>query len=345
MRFQLLTGWWLLLPIVLLALGAVIWQVLLVRKGSKDVLISWVRRASLLLLLTLMILGPSVPGATSSPGVANLDVLFVVDTTASMGAQDYAGGKMRLEGVKRDLLELSSKLQGAHLALTTFDSKVDPVLPFNSDMATFEAAVRGINREIYVNSNGSAIDKPIQLITQQLKNSKIAHPERSRMLFYLGDGEQTADAPVKSFAPIAAYVNGGAVLGYGTSKGSKIPRYNGLDDQTTKSTSKVSYVTTPDSQTKGLVPAISKIDEAALKKIAGETKLPYQNRNKVEPIANLVKSSDAEQLIDRGKKVTHYLNLYWLLAVPFVFLLFWEWRAILVLFMELRQPNGGTHVK
>ena len=340
MIFQPLVVWWLIVPIALLAIAAVGWQIFQVWDKSKKVLFPWVRRGVLLLLLVIMALGPSVPAGTTSPGIANLDVLFVVDTTSSMGAQDYVDGQVRLVGVKKDLLALAGELKGAHLAVITFNSKADLVLPFTADNATFTAAIQAMTQEIYGTSKGSTIDQPVELMTKQLKNSKVAHPDRSRLVFYLGDGEQTSDEKVGSFADAAKYVDGGGVLGYGTSQGAKMLRYSGLGATTSANTT---YVNTLDPTTKKFVPAVSKLDETALKKIASELKVTYQNRNKAGPLGSLLKDSKAELLIDRGRKITHYLNLYWLFAIPLTALLIWEWNKLVLLLIELRKNEKGHH--
>lgn len=340
MIWQPLIPWWLVIPLLLGGLGAIGWQIYKRRKEGKPIIFIWARRAAMVLLLGIILLGPSIPGGTSSPGVANLDVLFAVDTTASMGAEDYAGNKLRLEGVKQDMLDISTKLKGAHFGLITFDSTADVVLPFTSDAGTFTAGVQTLNREIFGTSKGSAIGEPVELITQQFKNSKATHPERSRLLFYIGDGEQTTDAKVESFAPIAEYISGGAVLGYGSSDGAKIHKYTGLAD----TGSAPAYINTLDPATKGFVPAISKIDETNLKKIAEETKVNYINRNKGGAFDDALKSSNAQVLIEKGRKITHYINLYWLFAIPFAGLIFWEWRAMVLLLFELRKSLKVPHV-
>lgn len=340
MRFQPLIPWWLVIPLLLAGLGAIGWQIYNRRKQGRQILLTWIRRAVMVFLLGILLLGPSIPGGTSSPGVANLDVLFAVDTTASMGAEDYAGTQLRLTGVKQDMLDISAKLKGAHFGVITFDSKANTVLPFTADGGTFTAAVQTMNREIFGTSKGSAIDEPIELVAQQLKNSKATHPERSRMLFYLGDGEQTTDAKIETFEPIAQYISGGGVLGYGTTEGAKIQKYTALTDSNTEP----SYINTPDPNTKEFVPAVSKLDETNLNKIAEELKVTYQNRNDGGTFNDMLKVSNAEVLIEKGRKITHYVNLYWLFAIPFVGLIFWEWRTMVLLLFELRKGQKENHV-
>lgn len=329
MRFQLLFGWWLLLIFIIVALAAISWHLRYIWSEDLAARYLWMRRAVMVVLLLFIVLGPSVPGGTSSPGVANLDVVFAVDTTASMGANDYNGVDLRLEGAKKDMLTIGDTLKGAHFAIVTFDSKASVLLPYTTDYATFTGAVQTFNRELYNTSNGSSIDKPIDVVGKQLKNSKSAYPERLRMLFYLGDGEQTAKDKPKTFAGLSQYTDGGAVLGYGTAKGAQIFKYTGIG-ATASGDANSKLIMTPDPQTKKLVPAVSKLNETQLKVIAEQLNVTYKNRNSGGSTAAVVKASKAELLINRSKHVVHYLNIYWFFAIPFTVLLFWEWKTIVL---------------
>lgn len=338
MKLQPLITLWLLVPVAIAGSAALGWYIYSLRKSSREVLFPWIRRAALFVLLVLMALGISLPGGTSSPGVANLDVLIAVDTTASMGTEDYAGATLRMEGVKKDLAALGEKLKGAHFTIVTFDSRANVILPSTADNATFAAAVSTLSLEIYGTSRGSAIDKPVEISLQQLKRSKVAHPDRSRLFFYMGDGEQTSDAEVGSFKSLAPYIDGGAALGYGTTAGAKIQRYTGL-----QRSGAPQYINTIDPATKALVPAISKLDETAMKKIAKELDIVYRNRNVGSPVDELYQASEAKLHVDKSKKVTHYQNIYWLFAIPIGALIFWEWKQVLLLTIELRKHQRSQN--
>ncbi|HEY2004087.1 MAG TPA: VWA domain-containing protein [Candidatus Saccharimonadia bacterium] len=335
MKLQPVISWWLLVPYLIAVMAAGGWQILKVRKQERRVVLRWVRRASLLLLPGLLALGPSIPGGTSSPGVANLDVIFAVDTTPSMAALDYHGTGQRLDGAKADLLALVDKMQGAHIEIITFDSNANIILPFTSDLTALSSAVQGMIPEVSSYSQGSAIDEPKDLIVQELKNSKTAFPQHKRLLYYLGDGEQTVSAAVQSFAPIAPYLNGGAVLGYGTTVGAQMLDYTGDSTQAT------TYIQTagPSSQ---LTPAVSKMDPTTLTNFASQMQVAYQNRNAGGAVDSVYKASKAQIAVDNSQHLIRYLSLYWLLAIPFAGLVFWEWKAVVIKFLDLRQYREGA---
>jgi Ca-activated chloride channel family protein len=344
MKFEPLVSWWLIVMYVFVALTAAGWQIWQIRHQGRKVLVRWLRRAALLILPAVLALGPSVPGGTSSPGVSNLDVIFAVDTTPSAGAQDYDGTLPRLDGVKNDILALANKLQGARFEIISFDSDANVVLPFTTDATALSSAVQGLTPEASTYSQGSSIDKPIGLIVQELNNSKAAYPDHERLLFYLGDGEQTVNAPVQSYASIASKINAGAVLGYGTTSGANMLNYTGADGTGTA----LSYIMTVDPATNKLIPAVSKIDPVALQTIATQLHVAYRDRDKGGPIASAFQASKASLTIAHSQHIVHYLNLYWLVAIPFAGLCFWEWQALVINLFELRKHHsekqrGGRH--
>jgi len=346
MKFQPLLPLWLAIPYLLLTLGAAGWQIwrLWSKSKGKDkaktqpLLIRWCRRGALLVLPAIIAFGPSVPGGTSAPGVANLDVIFAVDTTPSMGALDYNGTKARMVGVQKDMLALATKLRGAHLEIISFDSSANVILPSTTDQTAFATAVDGLTPQVSSYSQGSSIDEPLGLLTQELKNSKTAYPQRNRLVFYIGDGEQTSPTAVASFAPLTPYLSGGGVLGYGTPTGAQMPNNTDLG-----TAGKTPYIMTVNGTTGTLAPAISHMDPNALQTIASQLKVTYRDRNQGGAINSVYNASQAKLAVDHSQHIVHYLNLYWLLAIPFAGLLFWEWQALITRVLELWQVRGDKH--
>ncbi len=293
-------------------------------------------RCSIILLVFLMAIGISIPGGTSPPGMLNLDIVFAVDTTASMGAEDY-GSKLRLEGVKTDLLAMAERFKGARMTLIGFDSTDHLLLPFTSDTAAFSTAVNTMEREVYAYSSGSSIDQPIKAIQKQLQNSQTAHPKRGRLVFYLGDGEQTASKQPASFASLTPYMNGGLVLGYGTSAGGKIRKFTGYSDGIVYGSP---YILEFSKEVMNEVPAVSKINEDNLRQIADQLKVNYEKREPNSNVTKLVTASKAEKIADRSREVTHYQSLYWLFAILATFLIGLESFYVLRI---VRRTKDGRH--
>jgi len=340
MKLQPLISLWILVPYTLAALVAIGWQMWRMRRQKRAILLLWSRRAALLLLPAIVAFGPSIAGGTSSPGVSNLDVIFMVDNTPSMGALDYDGTQQRIAGIQKDLLALGNKFQGARLEVITFDSNANIILPFTTDLSAFSSAVQGMTPEPSTYSQGTDISIPISLAVQQLQASKAAYSEHDRLVFYLSDGEQTAGTAVQSFAPLSSYISGGAVLGYGTTTGAQMVDYNALP---AASGTVPSYIQTVNLSTGKLGPAISKMDPSNLQAIASQMKIKFLDRDRGGSINSVYAASKAQLNIDNSQHIVRYLNLYWLLTIPFAVLIFLEWQNIVTNLLALRNRPRGQH--
>lgn len=339
MKFQPLAPWWLIVGYGLIFIGIIGWQFWqLSREQRKNRLVTqkWIRRTVLLFLPLLIALGPSVQGGVSAPGIANIDIVFAIDTTPSIAALDYVDGKQRLEGVKQDLLALGNELKGAQIEIITFDSSASVILPPTNDRTVFTTAVQSLTPQISSYSRGSDINEPIELIAKQLSDMKDVYPQHYRMLFFISDGEQTASDSIEAFEPIKEFIDGGAVLGYGTAAGARMPAYSGLEFGT-ETPSK--FVKTIDPASNAEADAISKANPETLQQIANDLGISYQDRNSGGPIDPTIDASKAKLLVDLSKRVVHYINLYWLLAIPYTGLILWEWLDVVTKLFELRQPK------
>ena len=109
-------------------------------------------------------IGPSIPGKNLPAMALNVDVIFVVDTTTSMGAEDYDGDSERIVGVRKDIIAISEKLVGARFGLISFDTDARMDVPMTTDHSTLVSYVKSLSRESSTYSKGSSIDKPLELL-------------------------------------------------------------------------------------------------------------------------------------------------------------------------------------
>lgn len=304
-------GW--LLPAVLASLDFGVW---LRRQPAQRR--QW-RRLLMIWLLCLMLLRPCLAGGTSPSGLTNTDVLFLVDTTNSMTAEDYNGSAPRLDGVKQDIKNLTSQLSGARFAMIIFDAQAHLVLPFTSDTTAVTTQANVLTTEVSLYSQGSSVDLPTELAKKQLSSAKHDHPERNRLVFYLGDGEQTADNPPKSMASLHPLISGGAVLGYGTTAGGKMKEQTSYD---TKAPDQ--YIVDPNTGRE----ALSKIDETTLSTLAKQIGLTYIHRATPQKLDSLVKQLPKGKVGQTHKNTANATDLYWLLAIVLGGLLLIDLRRI-----------------
>lgn len=228
---------------------------------------AWVLRLAAVAACALLALRPGIPGGDAETLATETDVVILVDSTASIAAEDWGDGAPRLDGVRADVAALVAAYPGARFALITFDAAAELRLPLTTDTAALRSALEVLTPEVTQRSRGSSIGIASGLLAQTLEDAAAAAPDRSRMVFYLGDGEQTAEAAPESFRDSAGLVDGGGVLGYGTGQGGRMRvqtgDVGGGGDE---------YILD------GTQPALSRIDEEALRTIADDLGVAYQHR-------------------------------------------------------------------
>lgn len=181
------------------------------------------RRLLLVLAFVGVLLRPGYGDLPAAQEVADLEVLVVVDRTRSMAALDGSDGGPRIDAAQRDLLELVAELPDARFALVTFGNRNDYAVPFTTDLETFADAVAGIRLEPAASGTGSRADRVLDVMDAVLWSADQQHPDRRRVVVFVGDGENTIEGRQKSFKPIADAIDGGVVLGYGTVTGARMP--------------------------------------------------------------------------------------------------------------------------
>jgi Ca-activated chloride channel homolog len=287
---------------------------------------AWARRTGLVALLALIGLGPSVPVTGHDQEVANVDLFFVVDRTGSMAAEDFDGGQERLVGVRHDITSLTADVPGARYSIISFDSQASRQLPLTSDAHAITSWADTLRREITAYSKGSLTDRPLDELAAVLQGAATNHPANTRLVFFLSDGEQTADGEPRSYEDLAPLVDGGAVLGYGATEGGRMKEYApGEDPAAADYLKDPSRATVEDPEPD----ALSMIDEDNLRAIATQLGVPYAHRTTTGPTAELVAGVDPQQVAADGRRlVTAHRPVVWPLALVAAVLLGFEaWAA------------------
>jgi Ca-activated chloride channel family protein len=259
--------------VVLVALGAgglAIWRVVVSRGPARG---AWAGRVALVLACGLLLLRPGIAGGTTETRATDVDIVIVVDATASIVAEDWADGRPRLEGVRADVDEIVARYSGARFAVLTFDSEAVVRVPLTTDATAVVSSMSVLRPEVTAQSRGSSVGIAADLVEQTLGAAEELAPERSRLVFYLGDGEQTSNGSVESFRGSADLVAGGAVFGYGTEAGGRMRQTDaGLGDTG-------EYILYEGEA------ALSRIDPQNLQGIADDLGVEYQQRSDGDALA------------------------------------------------------------
>lgn len=331
MSFHPVLAPWLFGLAALLYLGAL--GILLIRKRSK-------RRWGMA-VIAILIVGacatPGLPGAQVASASRDLDIYFVLDLSPSAGAQDFNGTETRFSGMEADVNAIAAHFAGASYSLITFGASARVVLPLSQDAGSLKTATKYLRPESPLSSVGSSISIARDVLAQRLTAAQKLRSTRPRLVFYLGDGEQTAAEKPGSFKQALEIVNGGAVLGYGTSQGGKMRTYEyGLDNPG-------EFIVDPNSPERA--PAISRIDETNLRAIAQQLDVPYLHRTAPAEIEGVLKDVDREASsqaaqIQEGINGTGRHELYWIPAVAALAVLIRELGLNLAQMRQVKVLRG-----
>lgn len=302
------------------------------RGDSRSQVLRWL---GLWLVLLAMSTDPTVGGSTVQMVGTNADVLFVVDTTGSIAAEDYNGREPRLNGVRADIVEIAKSFPGARYSLITFDSDAALELPWTTDLGALTSLVDVLDQERTAFSHGSRLDVATKTIDDALDRSAKA-PSRLPLVFFFSDGEQT-DKRSFTFASIGRKTAGGAVLGYGTTDGGRMRDYWGYDSRVGDGGYIYDYATRED--------AISRIDEGNLQQIAQQLNVPYAHRTKPGGLGQLTQTATATQRTSAAstgaRRGEHHVA--WMLGLVVVALAGWQVVATMQAAFEARRLLGTSN--
>ena len=286
----------------------------------------WQVRVAMVVLGLLLSFRPGIgdDDVETVPAGSDLEVLLVVDQTVSMSALDYAGVRSRLEGVREDFSEIVEQLPDSRFALIRFGKTSRVELPFTTEADELLEAIAGLGREPLLAGVGTTVDRPLDDMTTLLRRSAEQHPDRRRILVFASDGEVTAaGSRQRSFAGLEGYLDGGAVLGYGSEAGGLMPTGG-----------EPPWTFVRDLRTGR--DALSRLDEENLQRIAHELGVEYAHRTSPGGLDDWV------QALRRGtpgqdEEPGHKYELYWVLALLILGLAWYELRHDLREFLAARQ--------
>ena len=279
------------------------------------------RRALIVLVFVGVVLRLGYGEEEHRRAIADVEVLVVVDLTHSMSAYDHVEGLPRITGVQADLLALVQALPQTRIGLLTFAERTELALPFTTDVETLQSEIQRLEVEDAYAGDGSRADRPLAGMVEVLRRAEAQHPERRRVVVYVGDGENTAPGTQESFGQAEPYVDAGVVLGYGSEAGAAMPVAEDL-------TPAEGLVVDPRSGTD----AVSKADLQNLRRIAGELGVPFEHRTRPGRMDRVAAGFDADYVAAEDDYAPAERDLTWLLGLLLFTLVLlevrWAWRTL-----------------
>ena len=300
--------------------------------------LDWIRRSVIALAILGLAVGPSVEDRDGTTLQTNAEIFFVVDRTGSMGAEDYNGTQRRLAGVEHDLSAIVDAFPAARYSIIGWDSQATRQLPLTTDARAVKSWAQTARQEITSFSSGSQVDRPLLALTEALTGAAERNPNNVRIVYFLSDGENTdgsnssTTSEMASYAGLAPLIDGGGVLGYGTTEGGRMrinDGYTPLDE--------AEYIQDPTTGTD----ALSVIDEINLRTIAEQLGVDYTHRITPDAVDALVAGIDVDQIAGDGRRdqVT-YRPVMWPFAIVITLGLIWELFVITRSFPTRLGPDG-----
>ena len=310
-----------IIPIWLMSILCV--GMICLKKRSK---IAYIRQIIAIVLVFLINLRIMVPSNNVSSSSQTLDtyVLFVVDDTISMLARDYDGDTERLTAVKKDCSDIIDELDGAKFAVISFNNNANLVSPFTNNSQYAKDVIGSLYPIEEMYAEGTSMNVSIDMMTDTLKRAR-EKADGNVVVFFISDGEITNEEKLKSFKSAAKYVDGGAVLGYGTSEGGNMYVKSYYTDREELLEDTSSYPRKP---------AVSVIDEKNLKSIASDIGVKYINMNDSTNIDSTISKIKKESVSEsKDGKVTGYADIYYIFAAMLVVVMMLE-------FVDIRRKSS-----
>ncbi len=295
-----------------------------------------VRRSLLGAVIIAAFMGPSVPLEVAEVA-SNIEVFLAVDRTGSMAAEDWEDGSPRLDGVRRDIELLLDATAGSRYSAISWDSHTRVEMPITTDASAIASFAELLHQEISDYSSGSSMNRPVEVLIDELQSSMFERPANIRLLLVFTDGESTDDADPtvnqSAWRELGEMVDGGAVLGYGTDEGGPMLEY--VSGSGTGGT----YIVDPDNPSEN---ALSYVDEESLQAMADALELPLFLNPTAEQVQTLGEEMiRSAELTDDGRNLLgSYRLAVWPLGIAAALLSIWELFALTGTITRLRSTNA-----
>ncbi|MBT8272777.1 MAG: VWA domain-containing protein [Bacteroidia bacterium] len=253
--------------------------------------------------LSIALVNPKIGTKLETVKREGVDIVFAVDVSKSMLAEDIAPNRM--EKSKQLVTQIINNLASDRVGIIAYAGKAFPQLPITTDYASAKMFLQSMNTEM-LSSQGTAIDEAIQLARTYYDDDD----QTNRVLIIISDGEDHNNVAVE--VAEAASEEGIKIftIGVGSTKGAPIPiKRNEIVLNYKKDNSGETVIT--------------KLDEETLIDIAEEANGQYingRNTNEVvETIREILNKMDKKEF--EAKQFAEYKDQFqWFLGFAVFFL-------------------------
>ena len=280
------------------------------------------------LFLSIGLANPKIGTELKSINREGVDIVFAVDVSKSMLAEDVAPN--RLLRSKRIISEIINSLSSDRVGIVAYAAQAIPQVPLTTDFASVKNFLQIIDTDM-LSSQGTSIDAALNLSANFFDQNS----ETNRVLILLSDGEDHDDIPESIINLIIENNINLISIGVGQDSGSTIPiKINGTVDSYKKDNN-------------GEV-VITKRNSEILKKIASSSGGEYIDGNITEVTLESVKAKldeidksefETSQFVEYKQQFQIFIliALLFIIADIFIFQTKTKWIQNLNLFNENEQ--------
>jgi Ca-activated chloride channel family protein len=258
----------------------------------------------------IALVNPKIGTKTETVKREGIDIVFAVDVSKSMLAEDIAPN--RLDKTKQIISQIINELGADRIGVVAYAGSAFPVLPLTTDYGVAKMFVQSMNPGM-VSSKGTSLEDAIKISEGYFDEKS----KTSKLLILISDGEDHSEG-AKSTAEEANKAGLKILtIGIGTVKGGPIPlKRNGVVERFQR-----------DRQNEVV---ITKLNENSLKEIAKATKGNYINGSNTKEVVDFVKKAleniektefESTQFTDFNSQFQWFLGFGMLLLFVDIFLL------------------------
>ena len=186
--------------------------------SSRRFLIKLALTCTALFLIIIALMDPMQGQREVEVKREGIDMVFVLDLSTSMNAQDVAPS--RIEKSTKFIADMMQQLGGDRVGLVVFAANSYTIAPLTNDYAAIESYLTSVNTEL-ISSQGTDFQNAIQEASKLLSKSA----NQSKLVVLISDGEDNENS-VGNAIEVANDQNIHVVsVGVGTEKGGPIPVY------------------------------------------------------------------------------------------------------------------------
>ena len=258
-----------------------------------------------LTFLIVALVNPKIGTKTETVKRQGIDIVFGIDVSKSMLAEDVAPN--RLEKSKQIVSQLINQFGSDRIGIIAYSGSAFPVLPITTDYGVAKMFLQTMNPGM-ISSQGTSIDEAIEMATSQFDKKE----KTSKLLILISDGEDHSENAEDAAIEASKLGIKIITIGIGTENGGTIPLKNEFGEASNLQKDKDGNV------------VVTKRNAEILAKISKSANGGYVDGNTTKEVTDYVKKSieNMQKSEFEGMQMANFQSQFqWFLGFAFFLLL------------------------